>query len=649
MKASSCNFVVIICVLVALIPYLSAINNTSEEAALEFLERYTTEGEKLFHDHVLQNWNLYTDLTEENQQKSAESAANLGLFIREMKDEVASFDLSALSTETRMQLELILSFSGSGLSGNKLGRLRLLGNQMTERYSTGKVCKGDDSDDCLPFDPDLETLMATSRNCSVLYWAWYGWRESVANQQARDDFAEYVSLLNEGSRTQGWADTGDKWRQTLYMRDDLKEETARLYAEIKPLFLSLHAYVRRKLYEYYGSDYVNLNGPIPSHLLGNMHPRAWTNIMDIVTPYPSKKRIDVTELIKAKNYTGLAMAKLADDFFKSLGMIPVNPRFFRDSMFEKPDDGRQVVCYPVAFDFYNKEDFRIKMCTDPSFEDFIILHHEMGHIQYFMQYKDLPLVFRNSPNPGFHEGIGDTIVLSTVTNKHLHTIGLLEELPEEDNETSINFLMQMALDNVAFMPFGYLIDLYRWKVFDGSIPPEKLNEEWWRMRRDLEGLIPPVSRNENNLDAVSYFHIAYDVPHIRYFVSRILTFQFHEALCNESGHTGPLHECDIYGSKAAGDLFSEFLSQGAKYPWDDTLEIITGQRVMSASSFLKYFQPLNDWLVKQNRLNEDEVGWSDEEWMPEIPPPLYYSAAGRLFPSLVIYCTSVFLKLFICH
>ncbi|XP_071837230.1 angiotensin-converting enzyme-like isoform X2 [Apostichopus japonicus] len=577
-----------------------------ENDAMELLRRYTAEGEVIYADFIESHWNLFTNLTQENQKNVMIASMQFSAYLGKIHQEISAWNMSLLSDETRTQVEMINFLTGTGLNSSEAKEYNQLLNRMNERYSTGSVCQ---ESKCYSFDPDLEQFMATSRDYQDLLWAWHGWRESVANNDARQDYINYTRLSNEGARNNGYEDAGHKLRQTLYRGEDVLEEAARLWADLKPLFMNLHAYVRRKLFNFYGSDVIDITGPIPAHLLGNMHPRAWTNIMDIVIPYPAAKTVDFTAMIKEKNLTGMDMAHMADEFFKSLGMIAVSERFFKDSMFEKPTDGRQVVCYPASFDFFNRRDFRMKMCADANFEDFLILHHEMGHIQYFMQYKDLPLPFRNSPNPAFHEGIGDTIVLSTVTSQHLYTIGLLDEQPIESFETEINFLMQMALDNVAFMPFAYNVDLYRWKVFDGNISTETLNQGWWKLRFDMEGLTPPEERGEDYLDALSYFHIAYDVPHIRYFLSRILTFQFHEALCNVSGQTGPLHQCNIFGSHEAGDLFSELLSGGSKLPWDDSLEIITGTRRMTVEPFLKYFKPLEDWLNRENERNGDVIGW----------------------------------------
>ncbi|XP_072019876.1 angiotensin-converting enzyme-like [Amphiura filiformis] len=484
---------------------------------------------------------------------------------------------------------------------------------MTTRYSTGEVCAGGE---CSSLDPDLYRIMAESRDYAELYWAWDGWRDAVG-KPARDDYKEYVRGKNKAAVANDQPDSGAYWR-SVYEVDDLKADVLKLYNELKPFYQQLHAYVRRKLYNVYGSKYINLDGPIPAHLLGNMWAQKWREIFDICEPFPGKLSVDITPSLKEKGYDALRMFETADEFFTSLGLYPMPPEFWNHSMIVKPDD-REVVCHASAFDFYNQKDFRIKQCTDITQTDFRTIHHEMGHIQYYLQYKHLPVVYRRGANNGFHEAVGDVLALSVTTPKHLHAIGILDEI-SDDPESDINYLMRVALDKIAFLPFGLLMDIWRWGIFDGTTPITKMNEEWWKLRLEYQGLIPPTKRSESDFDAAAKYHIVSDVPYVRYFIARIFQFQFHEALCNASGHTGPLHKCDIYQSQEAGKLLGDMLKLGASVPWPVALEKITGQRQMSALSLVKYFEPLMEYLEKENGRNNETIGWPNKEWMPEAPP-----------------------------
>uniref|UniRef100_A0A2K5XHN5 Angiotensin-converting enzyme n=1 Tax=Mandrillus leucophaeus TaxID=9568 RepID=A0A2K5XHN5_MANLE len=482
---------------------------------------------------------------------------------------------------------------------------------METTYSVATVCHTNGS--CLQLEPDLTNVMATSRKYEELLWAWEGWRDK-AGRAILQFYPKYVELINQAARLNGYVDAGDSWR-SMYETPSLEQDLERLFQELQPLYLNLHAYVRRALHRHYGAQHINLEGPIPAHLLGNMWAQTWSNIYDLVVPFPSAPSMDPTEAMLKQGWTPRRMFKEADDFFTSLGLLPVPPEFWNKSMLEKPTDGREVVCHASAWDFYNGKDFRIKQCTTVNLEDLVVAHHEMGHIQYFMQYKDLPVALREGANPGFHEAIGDVLALSVSTPKHLHSLNLLSS-EGGSHEHDINFLMKMALDKIAFIPFSYLVDQWRWRVFDGSITKENYNQEWWSLRLKYQGLCPPVPRTQGDFDPGAKFHVPSSVPYIRYFISFIIQFQFHEALCQAAGHTGPLHKCDIYQSKEAGQRLATAMKLGFSRPWPEAMQLITGQPNMSASAMLSYFKPLLDWLRTENELHGEKLGWPQYNWTP---------------------------------
>ncbi|XP_036073024.1 angiotensin-converting enzyme-like [Oryzias melastigma] len=332
-------------------------------------------------------------------------------------------------------------------------------------------------------------------------------------------------------------------------------------------------------------------------------------------PFPGKVNVDVTDEMVRQGYNATHMFRVAEEFFTSLGLIEMPKEFWEGSMIVKPDD-RDVVCHAAAWDFYNRKDFRIRQCTKVTMDDFFTVHHEMGHIQYFLQYKNQPVSFRGGANPGFHEAIGDVIFLSVSTPKHLHTINLLKS-ETSDPETDINFLLNMALQKIALLPFGYLIDLWRWGVFREKTPPERYTADWWYLRTKYQGICPPIRRTEEQFDPGAKFHIPNNTPYIRYFVSYILQFQLHEKLCEAANHTGPLHTCDIYRSKEAGALLKKILEPGSSRPWTELLQETIGTNKIDASSLMKYFDPVIRWLEKQN-VNET-LGWPDFMWLPPVP------------------------------
>jgi peptidyl-dipeptidase A len=381
-------------------------------------------------------------------------------------------------------------------------------------------------------------------------------------------------------------------------------EVDRLWNQVRPLYLALHAYVRARLVEQYGSQVVPPNGMIPAHLLGNMWAQEWGNIYPIVAPKSAAGAgYDLTELIRAKGMDAVAMTRAAERFFTSLGFAPLPQTFWERSMLTQPRD-RDVVCHASAWDIDDQEDVRIKACLEPTAEDFVTVHHEMGHNIYQRAYRNQPLLFRNGANDGFHEAIGDAIALS-ITPDYLKQVGLLADVPGPAADTAL--LLRQALDKVAFLPFGLLVDKWRWGVFSGQITPANYNAAWWALRAQYQGVAPPMPRTEADFDPGAKYHIPANTPYMRYFLARVLQFQFYRALCREAGYTGPLYRCSFFGSQAAGRKFAAMLEAGQSRPWQETLYAMTGERRMDGGALLEYFAPLQEWLDRQNQ--GKPVGW----------------------------------------
>jgi peptidyl-dipeptidase A len=420
----------------------------------------------------------------------------------------------------------------------------------------------------------------------------------------RKDFVRYVELANKGARELGFQDNGAMWRSKYDMRpDEFAQELERLWEQVRPLYVALHAYVRNKLREKYGDAVVPAHGPIPAHLLGNLWAQEWGNIYPLVAPRNSDPGYDLTEILKSRKTDTKQMVRYGEHFFTSLGFQPLPETFWQRSLFLKPQD-RDVVCHASAWDVDFVNDLRVKMCIDITGEYFTTIHHELGHNFYQRAYNPQPFLFRDSANDGFHEAVGDTIALS-VTPEYLVQIGLLDKTPEPSKD--IGLLLNKALDKIAFLPFGLLIDQWRWRVFSGQIPQDKYNQTWWELKLKYQGVAPPADRSEEDFDPGAKYHVAANVPYMRYFLADILQFQFHRALAQAAGCKGALHRCSIYGNKEAGKRLNAMLEMGLSRPWPDALEAITGQRQMDATAIRDYFAPLEHWLNEQNQGRP--VGW----------------------------------------
>jgi peptidyl-dipeptidase A len=468
-------------------------------------------------------------------------------------------------------------------------------------YGTGKWCKdAEKPETCLNIDQITE-IMAASRDEKRLREVWEGWH--TISPLMKKDYARFVELSNKGARELGFADTGVMWRMKYDMPPDaFSKELDRLWTQVQPLYLKLHAYVRMKLREKYG-DIVPEKGPIPAHLLGNIWAQEWENVYPLVAPKGVDAGYSLDDILRKRKPGALDMVRTGEHFYTSLGFDPLPKTFWERSLFVRPKD-RDVVCHASAWDSDLEADVRIKMCITPTAEDFTTIHHELGHNFYQRAYMKQPVILRDSANDGFHEAIGDTIALS-VTPEYLVKIGLLGAAPDASHDTGL--LLRMGLERFAFLPFALVVDEWRWKVFSGDVKPADYNKAWWDLRLKYQGVAPSSPRGEEFFDAGAKYHVPDNTPYMRYFLARILQFQFHRALSKIAGCTTPLHRCSIYESKEAGQRLNAMLSMGMSKPWPDALETLTGSKQMDATAILDYFAPLSAWLDQQ--LAGKPVGW----------------------------------------
>ncbi len=556
-------------------------------------------------------WVQSNFITEDTQALAAAANDEFTAVTTELVEESKKFDGVKMSPELARKFMLLrLGLTAPAPKDAKLRReMTELGSWLEGEYGKAKYCrKAADGatgvagkEDCLDIT-DIERRMADSRDPQELLEMWKGWHAIAPHM--RDKYTRFVGLSNQGARELGFKDVGALWRGGYDMTpEEFSTELDRLYDQVKPLYLALHTYVRTQLSKHYGPGVVPATGPIPTHLLGNIWAQSWGNVYPLLNVPEETKSFDTTELLKAKNLDAKGMVHYGENFFKSMGFAPLPDTFWERSLFVKPRD-RDVVCHASAWDLDNADDLRIKMCINVNEEDFVTIHHELGHNFYQRAYKHQPYMFQNGANDGFHEAIGDAIALA-ITPAYLHKVGLLEEAPKPGNDVPL--LMKQALDRVAFLPFGLLIDQWRWKVFSGEIKPANYNKAWWELRKKYQGVVPPEPRGEEFFDPAAKYHVAGNVPYTRYFLAHVLEFQFYRALCRESGYQGPLHRCTFFGSKAAGAKFNQMLEMGQSKPWPDALEALTGQRQMDAGALLEYFAPLKLWLDEQNK--GAQSGW----------------------------------------
>ena len=565
------------------------------ETAREFVARANAELKELGRELGAANWVRSTYITEDTAIIASAASEKYSAWHSTMVKQALAYEGQELDPSTRRAIEL-LKLGTSAPAPNDAAKRKELAEITTDLegiYGAGEYCRSDN--ECLA-GSELEERMRQARDYDELLEYWEGWRRVAVPM--RDKYARFVELANEGANELGYADLGEMWKSNYDMSPvEFEAESGKLWEQVKPLYDELHCHVRAKLGGVYGEDKVPQNGPIPAHLLGNMWAQQWSSLYDLLEPYPGVGDIDVDTTLKTKNFSPQEMVRSAEGFYVSLGMPRLPDTFWTRSQFTKPRD-RDVVCHASAWGLDGGNDLRIKMCINQTYDDLRVIYHELGHNYYQGAYKDQPPLFQDSAHGGFHEAIGDTVTLS-MTPGYLAEVGLISSA-EEDRRAVINRQMQMALDKIAFLPFGKLVDEWRWGVYSGATTPENYNQSWWDLRTKYQGIAPAVERSEADFDPGSKYHIPANVSYTRYFLAHVLMFQFQRTLCDIAGHDGELQACSVYGSKAAGEKLSAMLEAGASQPWQDTLELMTGTREMDATAIIDYFAPLMEYLKEQN-------------------------------------------------
>jgi peptidyl-dipeptidase A len=572
-------------------------------------DAFVAKAEKALADFSIYNgqvqWINNTYITEDTDAVAARVGAQGTEMSVAFATEAAKYaDLSGLSYDTKRKLDMLrggITLPAPTTEG-AAKELNDIATKLNSTYGKGKGTLGGK-----PINgSDIEAEMGTNRDPALLKEMWASWHDAVGGPM-RDDYSKLVEIANKGAKELGYADVGAMWRSGYDMpADDFAKLTDKLWLQVKPLYDELHCYTRAKLNEKYGDEVQAKSGPIRADLLGNMWAQEWGDIYDIVAPAGAGDiGYDIGELLKTRGYDAKKMVEAGEGFFSSLGFAPLPATFWTRSQIVKPQD-REVVCHASAWNLNNIDDLRIKMCTKVNASDFVTVHHELGHNYYQRAYNKQPLLYLNGANDGFHEAIGDMLALS-ITPDYLVQIGLLDPAKVPGADKDLGLLLRQAMDKVAFLPFGLLVDKWRWGVFEGSIPKDQYNKGWTDLRLKYQGIVPPVERSEANFDPGAKYHIPGNTPYTRYFLARILQFQFYKAACDIAKWKGPLHRCSFYGNKEVGKRLDAMLAMGASKPWPDALQAFTGKREMDGTAMIAYFKPLMTWLKQQNK--GKSCGW----------------------------------------
>ncbi|XP_075988484.1 angiotensin-converting enzyme-like isoform X2 [Anticarsia gemmatalis] len=658
--------------------------NTNSAEATQFLREYDREASGMCYRVTMSQWKFVTNITDYNRRRMLEELALSSKFERLSWRKAAAYDSSRIQDpQGRRQMMKIVQGSRSALPDDKYAELQQIITEMKEIYNSAKICPygqkpydphipripysneyqdssmsyqlsnqgyqhyqpmetPENSNYCdMQLDPEISRILAHSRIESELLYVWRSFRDQTG-PKLRNRFMRYVALANQAAEATGYRDAGDQMR-AAYEDTSFRASVEEIYNQVAPLYKQLFTYVRRRLVQRYGETTVRSDGPIPAHLLGNMWAQNWKSIMDLVMPFPQSPNVDVTAEMLRQGFTPLRMFQMAEEFYTSMGLKPVPPEFWRGSMLVRPAQ-RSVQCTASAWDFCNRIDYRIKQCTEVTMQDLVSTHHEMAHVQYYLQYSEQPQLFRDGANPAFHEAVANAATLSVYNLPHLQRVGLYQNKSHDPYEVGMNFLMSMALEKVAYLPFAFMVDQWRWSVFEDGV--QNMNTRWWQMKLRYQGVIPPIPRSEGDFDPGSKYHVISDQEYIKYFLATVLEFQIFEQLCSVSGHTGHLYECDVYRSREAGRLLSEIMQSGSSKPASEVIKSMTRGKTnrISPEALVKYFRPLELWLRVQNR-EEGVIGWSSNYHDVALFAPQRALASALTTPAIGLLCLSIYVLL----
>ena len=603
------NFLSLILIIIVTSCAPSSEQTLSNQDLEEFLANVELENKKDGPVIYSASWISSNFITYDSQKVIADYGTKSTLKSLERSREAASFDGLDTSKENQRMLNILKSsfVMPPPLDEELASELSEITTSLEAMYGSGEYCF--DDEECYDLEA-FESIIDNSRDPKELLRAWEGWHE--IGKPMKPMYMRMVDIGNQGSVDLGYEGLSDLWFSKYDMpAEDFLDDTDRVWSEVKPLYDALHCHVRAKLNEHYGDEVISKTGPLPVHMLGNMWGQSWSNIYDLVyEEKPDSKYIDVTKIINEKSLSEIEMVEYAEDFFISMGFKPLPKTFWERSLFVKPRD-RSVVCHASAWNLDPaNNDLRIKMCIEKNEEDFITIHHELGHIFYYQAYNHIPTVFQAGANDGFHEAFGDLLTLS-ITPDYLVDIGFIsEDDAEEAKQDPIGLLMKQALDGVVIVPWALMLDKWRSGVFDGEIDESNLNSSWWSLREEYQGINTSYERSENYFDPGAKYHIPGNTPYTRYYLASIMQYQFHEALCNLIDYDGYLHECSIYGNKEAGDRIITTMAMGQSLPWQDAFENLTGSRQLSGKSIMNYYAPLKEWLDEENK--NRTCGWSEK-------------------------------------
>ena len=567
---------------------------TGQEAD-KFITAYTDQFVKLYYQSAQAEWRSNTHIVEgDSSNRIATQQANEALAsftgskenIEKAREFLSKKD--QLSEIQVKQLERILYAAANNpqtVPELVEKRIKAEAEQVEKLYGFNFSLRGKD------ISPnDMDEILRTSSDPDERLAVWTASKE--VGKDLKSGLADLKELRNKTVQALGYDD------YFAYQVSDYGMSTAemmalnqRLVSELLPLYRELHTYARYELAKRYGVKEVP--DMLPAHWLPNRWGQDWNAMVNV-------EGVDLDGALSDKPREWLM--EQGERFYKSLGFGPLPASYWeKSSLYPLPEDaGYKKNNHASAWHMDLQEDVRCLMSIVPNRDMYETVHHELGHIYYFMAYTNpnVPPLLREGANRAYHEGIGSLMGLAAMQKPFLAG---LELIPESAGSDDMQSLLKEALNYVVFIPWSAgVMTEFEHDLYATDLSADQYTARWWDLKKKYQGIVAPNERGPEYCDPASKTHINNDAAqYYDYALSFVLLFQLHDHIAGKILHQDP-RATNYYGSKEVGTFLQGILEKGASGDWRKMLKEKTGED-LSARAMLSYFEPLMGYLKEQNK------------------------------------------------
>ncbi|XP_043654832.1 angiotensin-converting enzyme [Drosophila teissieri] len=523
--------------------------------------------------------------------------------------QAATFDLDKIRTpQTKVALQELRSAGDLFVLGDdyfssvqmNLAALQTLSTDKDIEPYLGGANMPNEDDSPLAYFPDIQKIVQSSRDPDELKYYWEAWRDK--NQLWAS--LNFYTIVQSYQRAAKILEVPVHKLWYRYDSQEMLQQMEHAMTELRPAYQQLHAFVRQELHKKYGSDVVNLNGPIPDHLFQQVLEQAWASGSILEDYYPRAQLPEFDEFVS--HLSAKAMVNESERFYTSLGFEPLSAEFHKNQLKEPNQDSPNDDCRPSIFDL--TPHVYLMYCEKVSFRKLMQYHSHMARVYYAQQKSHLPSYYFKAYNLEF--AVGEAVVLSASSPAHLTGRRLAKEVLSET--ALMSRLFRMAIHTILSIPLYYVHTKVMHDLLNDTVDMDTVNKHYWRLMEQHAGIEAPSDRSEGAIDFPYKFYVNIDQSfQTQKFISEILGYQFYREFCKKSFSSGPLHNCDFFGSSVVGNDLRSMMSLGSTKPWKQVVgKILPNNTGLSSLALLEYYQPVLDWLNKYNKDANSKIGWT---------------------------------------